>query len=612
MGRGSTLGCRSRVTDWGVHVGVFLLCALSYAAAFDRLPQGFPATVLWLVLLQLLCYPGGYLLNDYTDFDSDRSKVRHLTTELRRPKRWIILVLFLGGLAVALGSSRPALLACWAVTAAAAIAYSVPPLRLKVRGLAGVATAALTQRLPFFLALCASHPVRSMAAALLTTYLGCTGVLFILHHQVTDLEMDRATGTPTWAVHRGRLTIHRFLLIARGVLIVLVAGAWLLTQDRASPWRLSSRFALGYTGLVMITLLLFYVRHGARRTGLALVQTPPPAANPRRFVAEPARILGAGAAGLMAGIKLAEWGVRVEVHEAGAALGGMHQRVEGVHFTHVDPARLSAVLGFDVAPVFSRVDVERGYLRGRHFGPRWRAAWVCRRGGSAGTLDRFLYDALVQRGGCVYLASRPDWAASASPPRCILATGLDVRAFRRLGLPSRRILGYHAQATGRPGTFTFHYRDPRLGKDYAYAAGVGGHGYVLVFSRDDLPESAARVAAEMMHRTEGIEIAEWVGLEGAVPLRPRLFHEGAILTGTLAGMIDPFHLSGLSGALVSGWLAALAVEQPERAQDEFRWACRNWTLSTGLSRCAQRHPGNPWIYLGTASIHAALTPVGVP
>jgi len=273
---------RTRVADWGVHIGVFVLCAMLYATGFDRLPPGLWTTVLRLVLFQVIWYPAAYLLNDYVDIEDDRAKAPDRASEVRRPSLWLILLLFLGGTVWAWGASHTAGLVCVAVTAAAAFAYSVPPLRLKLRGFAGVVTAALGQRLPFFLWLCVSHPVRVMPAVLLTAYLACVGMLFILHHQVEDLEVDRATAVMTWGVRKGRVYIHRVLLVNRAVLVGLAGLAWLLAWGGSPPGEMPLRFALGYTGLVLVTLLLFRLRHGARPHPLALIRTPRPARDTRR------------------------------------------------------------------------------------------------------------------------------------------------------------------------------------------------------------------------------------------------------------------------------------------------------------------------------------------
>jgi 4-hydroxybenzoate polyprenyltransferase len=603
---------RSRIVHWGVHVGVYALCGALYAAGFNRVPAGFQMTFGSVLILQLLLCPATYLLNDYIDIDGDRIKAPGRAHDLHRPSLRLIVLLFSGGIVWALAACHGVAGGVVAVLVAAAVAYSVPPLRLKVRGFAGVATAALAQRLPFFLILCASHELRPIAAAWIVGYLGLVGLLFILHHQGEDLEVDRAAGLRTWGVRKGRLHLHRCLLVTRITLLTWTGAAWLVASPAPTSWEVPLRFAAGCTVLTALTLVLFRHRYDRARFRRAAGGSVLLAGRGARDTARPVRIIGAGLAGMMAGIHLAERGIKVEIHTTAPSLGGMHSRVEGIHFTHLDPARLAAFLDVPLASAFVRVDVERGYHGGRRYPFGCRRAWACRRGPSAGTLDHLLHEAFRQRGGVAHFSSRVEWEAGDPAYRHIIATGLAPESFHRLGLRHRRILGYHAAGTCRPGTFATHYLDLRLGKDFAYVAGIDGYCYALVFSRDYLPEGAALHAAEMIGRTEGIELGAWTGFEGAVSLRPQLFRDGVILTGGLAGMIDPFYLGGIGGALVSGRLAALAVEEPEGASDEFRWFCRNWELCTRLSDFAQRHVAHPLVYLGAASFNSCLAPVGVP
>jgi len=68
---------------------------------------------------------------------------------------------------------------------------------------------------------------------------------------------------------------------------------------------------------------------------------------------------------------------------------------------------------------------------------------------------------------------------------------------------------------------------------------------------------------------EGIAFEQWLPHEGVVATKkvtdPCLFAGDKILAGTLAGMQDPFFLFGVQSSLVSGKLAAIAVDDKERA-----------------------------------------------
>jgi len=69
---------------------------------------------------------------------------------------------------------------------------------------------------------------------------------------------------------------------------------------------------------------------------------------------------------------------------------------------------------------------------------------------------------------------------------------------------------------------------------------------------------------------------------------------GVILAGTLAGMQDPAMVLGVHGALVSGRIAALAVQDPEKAAEEFRRMNRWWRFAYLTRRFLwATHPWGP-------------------
>lgn len=47
----------------------------------------------------------------------------------------------------------------------------------------------------------------------------------------------------------------------------------------------------------------------------------------------------------------------------------------------------------------------------------------------------------------------------------------------------------------------------------------------------------------------------WHFSTGCVPLEKNPVKDGLVLAGTMSGMIDPFHLNGMSPALISGKIA---------------------------------------------------------
>ena len=80
--------------------------------------------------------------------------------------------------------------------------------------------------------------------------------------------------------------------------------------------------------------------------------------------------------------------------------------------------------------------------------------------------------------------------------------------------------------------------------------------------------------SEQLIEREGVRFTSWDEHQGVAPIKrlnnPRLFWGDKILAGTFAGMQDPFMLFGVHGALISGKIAATAVDHKAEAYDMFR------------------------------------------
>jgi NAD(P)-dependent dehydrogenase (short-subunit alcohol dehydrogenase family)/4-hydroxybenzoate polyprenyltransferase len=295
---------RSRLAHWGVHILVFVLAAALYASALRPLPPRFLVTVRDLLLLQLLLYPAAYLLNDFVDFEDDRFKRPVGSPAPWRPSRGLIVLLFAAGItwgwAAFAGIARliPVLMV------AVAVAYSVPPVRLKVRGIAGVLAAALTQRLLPFVMLCASHDLQVVPAALVSASLAFIGALFILHHQGEDLEADRAAGVRTWGVVVGRRRLAAAIFVADTGLLACTGVGWIHALLAPGASGVPLRFAAGATLVAALTLLLFRVRFGAPFHGVPVLVPGEAAAMHGRGEIRDRTVLLVGATGAL-GVELA-------------------------------------------------------------------------------------------------------------------------------------------------------------------------------------------------------------------------------------------------------------------------------------------------------------------
>ena len=156
----------------------------------------------------------------------------------RRYQALWVLACLAGG-AVALMALRSSALAAWAYGAnwLAFTLYSVPPVRLKIRGLWGViADACGGQLLPtLWTAACVSRgfgvPVGWLA--LLGGWAFVLGLRGILSHQLRDLQADRASAVDTFVVRIGAQRTQKLLrrcLVPLELLLFSLAaflvGAW--------------------------------------------------------------------------------------------------------------------------------------------------------------------------------------------------------------------------------------------------------------------------------------------------------------------------------------------------------------------------------------------------
>jgi 4-hydroxybenzoate polyprenyltransferase len=179
----------------------------------------------------------GYGLNEIADYRSDTTagKVNH-SARLSQVSR-VMFLLFTGGTAFALSTT-------WAVDTAApllvlaglglTVIYSVPPVRLKERGLAGIAGAATAQWTLPVLSISAAVPNGWMQpAALSFGFLGfAIGVRWMGVHQMNDLRGDRSAGIQTFAT-LGR-PVFRLILTAFAVELVLLASFLVLAWPRST------------------------------------------------------------------------------------------------------------------------------------------------------------------------------------------------------------------------------------------------------------------------------------------------------------------------------------------------------------------------------------------
>ncbi len=285
-------------------------------------------------------------------------------------------------------------------------------------------------------------------------------------------------------------------------------------------------------------------------------------------------IVGAGPAGLTAAATLAKEGFDVTVWEKEDQIGGNPDWHPSAHATPLKPDETWEYIGIDCSPCFADVSTKCGvYMGGKNLNISKvpEGLWVCERGGRESSLDYHIYK-IAKEAGVKFefgkLFGKKD--LDDAPEKTILACGLTPSIYEILDKPYSKYAGYHAFCDDDGGSRAAIYFGG-LGKEYGYTSALNNIWYVLLFSRGELPEENLDYFAKMMDKEEGKTITEWRKFHGATPkLGPELVcNDRFILTGTLAGFIETNLGFGITGALISGKIAAQAVTDMEGAQKEF-------------------------------------------
>jgi 4-hydroxybenzoate polyprenyltransferase len=175
----------------------------------------------------------GFLINDLGDRELDRRHAKRNTfLEIGTTKAGyllaaVIALMVLSGLPF-LG--RPYFASLWALWWLAAIAYSLPPLRLKERGAVGIAaTSVAGWTLPVAIAFAALEAGTAWELWMFLLATTVSGATLELAHQRHDLPNDANTKTGTLAVNLGQRKIDKIYLwalwadrIAVGIVLFMV------------------------------------------------------------------------------------------------------------------------------------------------------------------------------------------------------------------------------------------------------------------------------------------------------------------------------------------------------------------------------------------------------
>ncbi len=290
-------------------------------------------------------------------------------------------------------------------------------------------------------------------------------------------------------------------------------------------------------------------------------------------------IVGAGLAGLVAGINLARRGFGVRVYEAREYMGGDLSYADS---TLMNVPAIESELGVKVEEALEPWTLTRAWAYGKkyEFGlPRGVEGFTVERGKGERSLENVLHRQAVEKGVEVHLGRRlSKREIKELPPGSIIATGLDREAFEAMDVPCRPFFCHMATGRGdtsRPSVII--YLD-RFTREFGYYFQRGEAAGALVFgTQRPLTDGEKEEFKSKLSAGDGIEFDDWndrVASWAAWPLGSwsnlRLLQGDKIMAGTLAGLISPVLLFGVNGALVSGRIAAMAVEDRDAALREFR------------------------------------------
>jgi flavin-dependent dehydrogenase len=294
------------------------------------------------------------------------------------------------------------------------------------------------------------------------------------------------------------------------------------------------------------------------------------------------QIVGAGLSGMVAALHLAREGREVTVLEGHPGIGGMKGVHPSAHTTPIDVEYVSRTLDLDLSSCFKPIrDFRLGVLH-RLYRCGSASLHCVERSSRATSIDSYLYNECL-RHGVTFCFNTMIRDPLSLPPDTILATGLHPEMFDALEIPYRKVYSFWMAAERNTGMFEglktefeqllVGYMD-HYTNDYFYVTAMNDLWYALLFSRKPLSKSHLALCVEKVRERLGVSLVGWKFLTGCVPTRsfrnPRLFLGDKILTGSLSGSMDPMFLFGIHGALLSGKIAALAVSDPEKAEQAFR------------------------------------------
>lgn len=182
----------------------------------DYSNSAFLKLILFLVL-SFFSTTYGYLINDYADIDLDRLHGKTNTFEDVNKKNALLIVI--GFLCLIFVLTVPfreniTFVIIYLFWILLTTFYSLPPIRLKERGLSGLIAASTAQRfLPVLLSFAVFSYWELLPLIIILIYILLRGLTSDLNHQIQDYVNDSKTSTKTAAVTINQKTLHKLFIL---------------------------------------------------------------------------------------------------------------------------------------------------------------------------------------------------------------------------------------------------------------------------------------------------------------------------------------------------------------------------------------------------------------
>jgi flavin-dependent dehydrogenase len=308
-------------------------------------------------------------------------------------------------------------------------------------------------------------------------------------------------------------------------------------------------------------------------------------------------IYGAGISGLVAAINLAKAGFEVTVFERRDCIGGSPKWHPSVHQQTFNLDRTSKYIDIDLSLGFQPVKKHTFYFYGRKVEiEKPKNSYVCEKGPQSSSIENHLYSEAKKIGvefifGESFNLRRGLSSGASEVSPCIVATGLEIEAYRLLEIKYKLVQGFRgSRRSDNGGGHAISFFGDYTNRDFAYVATFGDMMFSLLFAREGVMGKDLEIFKHRLLESEGILFNNWEFSNGCVPLETNLVKSGVVLAGTISGMMDPFFLNGISGALVSGKLAAMFFLDKERALIEFNRFTKNFPIRQFFRLVATKIP----------------------